>query len=193
MSDFDTARLLYLVLLGGAIVLWFFAQNRASWGKVTQQAIIWALIFVGVIAAVGLWGDIRQTVRPGQAVVAESGRIELPRAADGHYYLTAQVNGAPVEFVVDTGATQIVLSETDAAAAGIDTGRLSFIGRAYTANGEVRTAPVQLDRIEIGPITDRGVRAVVNGGEMNQSLLGMTYLRRYRSVEITGGKLVLTR
>ncbi|WP_397541415.1 TIGR02281 family clan AA aspartic protease [Roseovarius salis] len=193
MSDIDTARLLYLVLLGGAIVLWFFAQNRASLGKVTQQAIVWALIFVGVIAAVGLWGDIRQTVRPGQAVVAEGGRIELPRAPDGHYYLTAQVNGEPVNFVVDTGATQIVLSKQDAETAGIDTDALTYVGRAYTANGEVRTAPVRLERLEIGPITDRGVRAVVNAGELHQSLLGMEYLQRYRSVEITGGKLVLTR
>ena len=193
MSEFDTARVIYLVLLGSAVLLWFLAQNRASLGRVTQQALAWGLIFVGVIAAVGLWDDIRQTVRPTQTVLAQQNRIELPRAPDGHYYLTAEINGAPVRFVVDTGASQIVLTKSDAARAGIDTAALAYIGRANTANGTVRTAPVRLDSIAIGPIRDSGVRAVVNEGVMDHSLLGMEYLQRYTSVEIGGGKLVLTR
>lgn len=193
MSEFDYARIFYLVLLGSAVVLWFFAQNRNSLGKVTQQALVWALIFVGVIAAVGLWGDIRNTVLPGQAVVAEDGRIELPRANDGHYYMTADVNGEPIRFVVDTGASQIVLTKADAEKAGLATGDLAFVGRAYTANGEVRTAPVTLDRVAVGPLVDQNVRAVVNEGELDQSLLGMEYLQRFSSVEITNGTLVLTR
>jgi len=193
MDNFDTARLIYLVLLGGAVVLWFFAQNRASLGKVTQQALVWGLIFVGVIAAVGLWGDIRQTVQPTQTVVAQGNRIKLPRAPDGHYYLTAEVNGTPIRFVVDTGASQIVLSQSDAREAGLDLSDLIYTGRAYTANGTVRTAPVKLDSITIGPIRDHDVRAVVNEGAMDESLLGMEYLQRFSSVEIGGGKLVLTR
>lgn len=192
MNDFEYARVIYLVLLGSAIVLWFVAQNRASLGKVTQQALVWALIFVGAIAAVGLWGDIRQTVLPGQAVVAEGGRIVLPRAMDGHYYLAAEVNGQTVRFVVDTGASQIVLTRADARRAGLDTENLAYVGRAYTANGMVRTAPVRLDRLSVGPVVNRDVRAVVNEGELEQSLLGMDYLQRFSSVEITGGKLVLT-
>jgi len=193
MTDFDTAHLVYLVMLGCAVVFWFMASNRESMGRVAQQAVVWGLIFLGVIAAVGLWDDIRQTVRPGQAVFSDGNRIELPRAPDGHYYLTAQVNGTPVNFVIDTGATQIVLTQDDARAAGIDPDRLAFVGRAYTANGEVRTAPVRLESITIGPIRDTGVRAVVNEGELEQSLLGMTYLQRFSSVEIANGQLVLTR
>lgn len=193
MTGDDTARLLYLALLGGAVVLWFLAQNRASPGKVTQQALVWALIFVGVIAAVGLWGDIRQTVMPGQAVSVQEGRIELPRAPDGHYYMTAQVNGAPVRFVVDTGATEIVLAQADAERAGIDTGGLAYVGRAMTANGEVRTAPVVLDSLSVGPVTDRRLRAVVNEGEMTGSLLGMSYLQRFSNVQIGNGRLLLER
>ncbi len=193
MSDFDYARLFYLVLLGGAVVTWFFAQNRKSLGRVTQQALVWGLIFIGVIAAVGLWGDIRQTVRPSQTVLAEAGRIEVPRAPDGHYYLTAEVNGTAVEFVIDTGASQIVLSERDARRVGIDTAGLVYVGRATTANGEVRTAPVRLDRLAIGPFADERVRAVVNEGDLDRSLLGMDYLQRFSSVEIAGNRLVLTR
>ncbi|MFK7937748.1 MAG: TIGR02281 family clan AA aspartic protease [Roseovarius sp.] len=193
MSEFDGARLIYLSLLGGAVLLWFFAQNRESLGKVTQQALVWGLIFIGVIAGVGLWEDIRNTVQPGQAIMADGDRIELPRAGDGHYYLTADLNGAPITFVVDTGATNIVLSMDDAAAIGLDLDQLNFFGRASTANGEVRTAPVRIESFRVGPLSDRNVRAFVNEGELNKSLLGMDYLQRFSSVEISGGKLVLSR
>ena len=192
MEQFDFARLTYLIILGSAILLWFVAQNRASLGKLMQQALIWGLIFMGAIAVVGLWDDIRQSVRPMQSVVSGD-RIELPRAPDGHYYLMAEVNGATLRFVVDTGASQIVLSRRDAERAGIDTASLVYLGRAQTANGMVRTAPVRLDSIAVGPVRHEGVRAVVNEGELEQSLLGMDYLQRFSSIEITGGRLVLTR
>lgn len=193
MNDFDTANLIYLVVLGAAVVSWFIAQNRESLGKVTQQALIWGLIFIGVIATVGLWDDIRRTVLPRQTIHADGDRIELPRAEDGHYYLIAEVNGTPIRFVVDTGASQIVLSQADGQRAGLDLDGLIYSGRAFTANGEVRTAPVRLNSIAVGPIRDTGVRAVVNEGELHESLLGMDYLQRWTSVEISGGKLVLTR
>lgn len=193
MTGDDTARLLYLSLLGAALAMWFFTHNRQSLGKVTQQAIVWGLIILGVVAAVGLWGDIRNTVRPGMATITAENQIILSRAMDGHYYLDAQVNGEPINFVVDTGATGIVLSERDAKAAGIDIGALAYVERAMTANGEVRTAPVTLETLRVGPLEDRRVRATVNEGAMDRSLLGMDYLQRFSSVEITGGKMVLSR
>ena len=192
MQDFDFARLTYLVILGSVLVLWFVVQGRESIGRLLQHALIWALIFVGALAVVGLWQDIRQTVRPSQNVVSGD-RIELPRAPDGHYYLTAQVNGTPLRFVVDTGASQVVLSRDDAERIGMDTENLNYLGRAYTANGEVRTASVRLDSITVGPVRHENVRAVVNQGDMQGSLLGMSYLQQFSSLEITGGKLVLTR
>jgi aspartyl protease family protein len=193
MTGDDTARLLYLVLLGAAVVAWFFAQNRASLGKTMQHVVVWGLIFVGAIAAVGLWGDLRNTVSPAAYTTLGEDKIELQRALDGHYYVTAQVNGAPVDFVVDTGATLIVLTRADAERAGLDTDELAFVGRAGTANGMVSTAPVRLNSLTIGPLEDRGIAASVNGGELDQSLLGMSYLERFSSVEISGGKMILTR
>jgi aspartyl protease family protein len=181
------------VLLGWFVGSYFLFQARENLNKTLQQAAIWGLIFLGVIAAVGLWEDISNTVRPQQISLADEGKVILPRAQDGHYYLVADINGQPTQFVVDTGATSMVLTQADAAAAGIDPESLSYFGRAMTANGEVRTAPVRLDSIRLGSVTDTNVPAVVNGGEMSKSLLGMEYLQRWGRIEILNGEMILTR
>ena len=126
-------------------------------------------------------------------ISAETGEITVPRSADGHYYLTLQVNDTPIRFVVDTGATDMVLTRADAVTAGVDPGDQGFSGRARTANGTVRVAPVRLDTVAIGPVQDRNVRASVNDGEMDTSLLGMTYLHRFSSIQITNGEMILSR
>lgn len=191
MDAWETGNLIYLVVLLGAVVFWFMVSNRDSLGKITQQAALWGLIFLGVIAAYGLWDDIRGTVMPMQAVFSDQGRIELPLEPDGHYYLTAEVNGVPTRFVVDTGATAVVLTKDAAGAAGIDVANLDFSRVANTANGKVRTAPVVLTSLAVEDIEERGFRAVVNGGDMRESLLGMSYLREFSKIEISGGTLVL--
>jgi aspartyl protease family protein len=193
MSSFELGNLLYLVLLLAMVLTWFIAQNRQSLGKTAQQALAWWLIFVGVIAAIGVWDDIRNTIRPSQGKITATGQVEVPMANDGHYYLTLQVNGKPIEFLIDTGASDIVLTLADAKRVGVPVDDIAYVGRAMTANGEVRTAPVKLGSIELGPVLDRDVTAWVNEGELDQSLLGMAYLRRWDRIEISGRALILTR
>jgi aspartyl protease family protein len=193
MANFDTGNLIYLIVLLLMVGGWFFMQSRDGLNKTLQYAAVWAMIFIGGAAAVGLWQDISRDARTPQFSVAGSDQIVVPRARDGHYYLTAQVNDAAVRFVVDTGATDMVLTQADATRAGIDPATLAYLGRANTANGEVRTAFVRLDHVQLGEIIDRDVAAVVNEGQMEQSLLGMGYLQRWGRIEITGGELILTR
>lgn len=192
MNSDDIARLAYLILLGLAVAGWFFAQNRESMGKTAQQAAVWGLIFVGAIAGYGLWNDIQNDIAPRQSV--HSGNtIEIPRGIDGHYALTLTINGTPIEFLVDTGASQMVLSQRDAERVGINTQSLAYLGQAQTANGIVRTARVTLDDVTVGPITDTNVRAVVNEGDIDGSLLGLSYLNLFERIEIQGDRMVLIR
>ncbi len=190
MENIETAHLIYLVVLLIAIGSYFLASGRLL--RSLQQASAWVLIFLVVIAGVGVWQDIRNE-RPYQTRVEDSGRIIAERGRGGHYFLTLEINSVPTRFLVDTGATDLVLTRQDAESVGLDPDSLNFLGRAFTANGEVSTAPVRLDVVQIGPVTDRDVYAVVNGGEMDQSLLGMEYLERWGKIEITGGELILTR
>tara|TARA_R100001369_G_scaffold2657_13_gene8697 strand:- start:500 stop:1087 length:588 start_codon:yes stop_codon:yes gene_type:complete len=194
MPDIETGRLIYLILLVAMVAGWFFMQSRQGVNKTLQQVAVWAMIFIGVAAGYGLWGDIsRSGDIPRQSYQAGTGSVTLPRARDGHYYLTATINGTPLRFVVDTGATDMVLTRKDAEAAGLKPDDLKYLGRASTANGEVRTAYVRLAEVELGGVRDTNVPAVVNAGEMRQSLLGMGYLQRWGRIEITNGELILTR
>lgn len=192
MSTDQIMQLSYLVLLACAIGGSAIVAGRNTMGKMAQQAAIWALIFVGVIGAYGLWNDISGDVNPRQAIVDDR-TVAVPRGNDGHYHLTLEINDTPVAFVIDTGASQVVLSRRDAARIGIDPADLNYSGAANTANGVVRTAPVVLQEVRLGAITDRGVPAVVNEGAMDASLLGMTYLGLYDRIEIADGQLVLQR
>jgi len=193
MTGDQTASFLYLALLGSVLVGYFFLSHRQSLGQGLRQAGLWVLIFVGVIAAYGLWSDIQGTVAPRQAVFSEEERIEVPRSGDGHYHMTLQVNGTPVRFVVDTGASDIVLSADDARRIGIELDELAFVGTANTANGRVSTARVWLDEVALGGTTEQGVPALVNGGEMRGSLLGMSYLDRFAEIRIGDDRLTLIR
>ncbi|WP_457648791.1 retropepsin-like aspartic protease family protein [Profundibacter sp.] len=193
MDGDNLARLIYLVLLGSVIAGYFFAQNRNNLGKTAQQAAVWGLIFVGAVAVIGLWGDIRNSVIPSQSYIEGQATVIVPRANDGHYYVTLDIDNTPVRFVIDTGASDVVLTQDDARKIGIDVDNLFFGGIANTANGEVRTARVKLHNVRLGEITDLVVPASVNAGEMDTSLLGMSYLQRYNKIELGGGKMVLRR
>jgi aspartyl protease family protein len=190
MPNGTTAQLLYLILLLLAVGGWVLVEYRGRLGLALRSAAAWGLIAVGLMAGYGLWSDIRRDL-PIQAVV-QDGAVEIPRSADGHYRLTLTINGTPVAFMADTGASNIVLSRADARRLGIDPDALAFVGAAQTANGTVRTALVRLPEVTLGPWHDRNVPAFVNDGDMDLSLLGMDYLGLFR-VEIADDRMVLRR
>ena len=95
MDGVEIGNLAYLGLLLVAVVFWFISNHRQSLGKTMQQALAWGLIFLGVIAAVAMWDDIRSVAIPTEAVLSDEGRIEIPRGAGGHYRVTAMNDGGP--------------------------------------------------------------------------------------------------
>ncbi|MGJ8545388.1 MAG: retropepsin-like aspartic protease family protein [Sulfitobacter sp.] len=193
MEDFDFARLIYLLLLGCFIGGYFIFQARENMNRTLQHAALWGFIFLGALVAVGLWQDVQRSVNRDSITRLGESSFAVPRAQDGHYYLTLEINGAPLRFVVDTGASEIVLTAQDARRAGLDPAALQYLGTAQTANGTVRIAPVTLDNVTLAGVEDSRVHALVNQGEMGTSLLGMGYLERWGRIEISRGELILTR
>jgi len=144
------------------------------------------------VAAIGVIGFADDRFRPSQHQ-GEGEVIILPRAADGHFYAQLVMNNTPVTFLVDTGASEVVLSKDDARRIGLNPDSLAFFGSASTANGTVSTAPAVVEEVRFERVEDYNMRVSVNGGELHESLLGMSYLNRFSSIELRDGTMQLTR
>ncbi len=192
MRSVDPVQLVYLTVLAAAVIGWFIAENRQNLHNVLKQGIVWLLLIVGLMAGYGLWDDIQRDNSRAQ-YIGPAGQIEVPRQGDGHYYLTLKLNGVPVDFMIDTGATSVALSQADAMRIGTDPEKLHYTSTAYTANGAVRTARLSGVEFELNGMRDQGVETFVSQGDQDGSLLGMSYLSRYSKIEITGDRLLLIR
>jgi len=113
---------------------------------------------------------------------------ELIRAADGHFYADAMVNGASVHFLIDTGASMVALTPADAQRAGI--ALPSERATARGAGGEIEVTPVVIERIAIGPLEARNVPGAV-AAQLPISLLGQSFLTQVGRVEISGDRMTL--
>lgn len=117
--------------------------------------------------------------------------ITLRQDNSGHYRTDARVDGVKVDFLVDTGATAVMLSASTAAKLGIRPARSEYTAKVMTGNGEIKAAIVRLNKIEVGDIAVRDVRALVHGDEKMQiDLLGMTFLSQVRWTH-DRGKLII--
>ncbi len=94
MGDIDTARLIYMGILLAALGGWVVVEYRKRMGQALRTALAWGMIFLGLMAGYGLWGDIRRDILPQQQMTG--GQIEVPRAADGHYHPVLTVDGTEI-------------------------------------------------------------------------------------------------
>jgi len=118
--------------------------------------------------------------------------VELTAGAYGHYRTPARVNGRQIKVLVDTGASYVALTHEDAERAGIFVSNSDYSHKTRTANGITRVALVTIDRISIGDIEVRNVRASVHErGKLHVTLLGMSFLGKLRRAEMRSGRLIL--
>ncbi len=190
--------LVYSVLVLAGLASGLIAHWRVGPGKVLRSVAIWIAV---ALVVVGLYGfrhelgavaaRIGDELNPSAARVGADGAIVIRRARDGHYYLDTKVNGVAIRFLVDTGATSVALTRADAKRLGFDPDRLDYTLRVGTAGGERWAAPLPPLEVAIGRLRLANVRAHVNDGGLEDSLLGMTVLSRFKSVAIEGDALTL--
>ncbi|MCA4774839.1 TIGR02281 family clan AA aspartic protease [Wolbachia endosymbiont of Mansonella ozzardi] len=162
-----------------------------------KNLVIWLLIIVTTAMFIDSQGDklrnrFLSTFLPYKGRIQNSGSIEFTKSHDGHFYIQAQVNGRNITFLLDTGATDIVLSQKDAVNAGINLKNIQDFQIHETAKGQIRAGVVQIPQVKIGNFLINDVQASVNTHSMSHSLLGMSFLR-YFCFTIRGNKLILYR
>ena len=184
----------------------FLEPERGGSGMVgwaAKQLALWAvggLILYSIVSNIPLFSTSEPApvsphppaeARAASAVAPGMQSLAFRAAANGHVFVTAEVNGAPIRFIVDTGASSVSLTHADALRAGVG-GALNYSITMATANGIAKAAPVTLREIRIGQFAVGEVAAAVLPEEHGISLLGQTFLKRLRSYEMHDDVLTLT-
>jgi clan AA aspartic protease (TIGR02281 family) len=139
-----------------------------------------------VRAASDVTGSLRKNTPPRRRAV------EIPRGHGGEFALRAKINDVSAPMVIDTGATSVVLTYETAKAVGLPLEMLAYDVDVETAGGRTRAARLTLDRLAIGKLVEHAVPAlVVPRGQMKTNLLGMSFLDRLESWEVSADKLKL--
>ncbi len=174
--------------------------RRVNFSNIFGGAILWAGMFAVVIGGysyrfeiIGLANRILGELTPGVAVIDEnSGSAVFQKGLGNTFRMGARVNGAKIILIFDTGASAVVLTSSDAMAAGIDPDSLRFDVRVQTANGIGRAASIRLRNIEIGGIVRENIRAfVAEPGALETSLLGMSFLQTLQAYTVRNDTLEL--
>jgi aspartyl protease family protein len=194
----DRMRFVFWVMWAAVIGSSLILAMRARPVLMLRYAAFWLALGAVIVVAYSFRYEARAIAERVLAELmpfrGEAGAhsITLSARSDGHFVAEADVDGVKVRFLVDTGATDVVLSPGDARRLGLfRDGDLRFNQPVQTANGVAFGAPVRLGRIAIGPVVVTNVAAAVNGAEMSNSLLGMSFLGRISSYEVNGGRLTL--
>lgn len=197
VSEDDKLHLVYLVTIltvVSASVL--FAKQRPHSISKLKSLAFWAvaiLLLVGVYAKRDsiLGGNFSGFLSPSTPISVTDRSMTFVKSSDGHFHIEAIIHNQPVRFLVDTGATDIVLSPDAAKRIGFDTNTLSYTQFTKTANGIGKSASVTIDAMHIGKFTLSNMPVSVNSTVMDYSLLGMKFLNKLAGYEVRGDQLTL--
>ena len=195
----------FAVLLLAGLLGRISTRPASSLSKVFGQIVIWMAVGLVLIGGYSYRTEMRRIsdrilgeIDParGQAVPgqesATGGTMLFTMADDGQFHIEGTVGGVPVRFILDTGASDVMLTPADARRLGFDPAALAYTRSYLTANGTVMGAPVVLSSLDIGPIHMNDVAASVLEKPGDMSLLGMSFLRRLKGYQVHGSNLILT-
>lgn len=199
LDGFDTAAMIRMVAILAVLSSGLLFIREINLKQTIRNILMW----VGIMGVLALGFTYQEPLReaairlrsgliPGYPVQAGARAMVISESQDGNYMVYGTVNGARIRFLIDTGASDIVLSPSDARRAGLDFGLLNFDHRYETANGTGNGALANVRELTVGDVHFSEVAISVNQADMSSSLLGMTFLRRFKSFSFSQGKLTLT-
>jgi aspartyl protease family protein len=194
----DWQNLIYLLVVLSMLLAGLLSRRELNFTKITKYLAIWSalgLAIVGLYAYRFELSDFKSRIlgelNPRAAQIDEEGRLTLRVSSDGHFYFNAKISGEEIVFMVDTGASDVVLGANQAKKLGINLARLKFTKRYETANGVVLAAPIILKNFQIGEMFFDEIPAAISQSEMTSGLAGMSFLRKFSRYEFGQDRLSL--
>lgn len=174
------------------------AARRLPLGQVAKMSLAWVAIFAALFATFSfrfefqeIWNRMKSDFAgtAGQSVSGEA--IALKRQDDGHYWLQVDINGTPVNFMIDSGATTTAMNATAAADANIDVDSEGYPVIISTANGQVSAKRGSVQSMQIGPHKLANHHVVVSESFGDTNVLGMNFLDSMKSWKVEGNVMTL--
>ena len=130
--------------------------------------------------------------QPSESPSGGLGQAVAERGRDNHFRFDATINGVHMPVLFDTGASVLALRAEDAQRLGFDPVTLRYSWKTRTANGVTETAPIMIDTITIGNITQHKIQAVVHrAGTLSENLLGQSFMSGLAGYNVVQNQLVL--
>lgn len=199
LSSSDWQNFSYLAFFSVILLTGLASRRDLAVSKILKYLAMWSvviLILVGLYSYRYEFSDFKNRlageINPKKAQLNDNNQIVIRASNDGHFYVNAKINQTAIRFMVDTGASDIAISLSEAARIGINTKNLNFNKRYQTANGTALGAGVILQDFEIAGVKFTNLPASINSGNMGTSLLGMSFLKQLKKYEVFQDKLILT-
>lgn len=191
----DKMQLLYSTVLLAIMAL---GVRQIPLTQTLKYSIIWLAVILAIVLGYSYKDTLLNTriaaeLLPNRARINAEGNIVIRASQDKHFHIEAKANGATINFMIDTGASDVVLNKSDAESLGIDTESLNYNRIYSTANGVTGGAVIKLKRLQIGNFTLDDFPVSVNEGELDSSLLGMSAIRELGGFRIDGDEMVIGR
>ena len=194
-SEDGIPRLVYLIailiLVGPALFVGRLSRNF-------HNMAIWGVLILVLAAGYTYWqrgevglGAVTAELTPQRNSASSPAEARFVANRNGDFIIEAEVQGTRVKFVVDTGATDVMLSQADAARVGFNPDRLKYTRQYQTANGVIFAAPIRIEWITVGGLDVDNVAATVPDNDSPMSLLGMSFLNRLGGFTVRDGVLTL--
>ncbi|WP_048648713.1 retropepsin-like aspartic protease family protein [Nitratireductor soli] len=195
------ARTLYLGVWASVLVIGLLGSGM-HFGQMARSLAFWVLAMLALVAVYQYRYELQDVAAritaglvPGSPIslADDAGaRVFVDRSSGGHFEVLADINGASLRMLIDTGASSVVLSAEDALRSGYDVQALDFRIPVSTANGITMVAAVRAGEIRVGSIIRHNVQVhVAQPGRLAQSLLGMSFINTLSGFDLRGDRIIL--
>ena len=198
ISSREWTNVIYILILI-ALLFMGFSRKEMPIKKIFEYAGLWIVFALVALVLYSYRFEIFEVKNrvfadlfPSQAINKNHQQLTINISQDGHYYINVRIKNFPVRFMIDTGASDVVIDEKIALKLGYDLRNIRYDKIFQTANGQSYGASIYFDEVDVSGVKFYNVQASITNSDLVIPLLGMSFLQKFYKYEFYRDKLILT-